>query len=283
MGMNAGGGSSLAARAVNQQLASDIAVSRQKRSRRWRLQFSLMWVGIIVALISALVLTVGINSEFIQTWTPFILLGVPVTLFVAVVSIFFAVCLAVLGALGRMSRNPYVNATASFYVSFFRGTPLILQILFVFLALPQAGIVLDPLPTAILALSLNYGAYLTEVFRSGIEAVPHGQTEAAESLGMSERLAFRRIVVPQAFRIVTPAIGNDFIAMLKDSALASVVGVQELLWRAQAAGRPSFQSMQTLFVAALVYWVLTISFTYFQNRLERRMATGDRQRRDRHA
>ena len=242
-----------------------------------------MWVAIIVALIAGLLLTVGINSEFIQKWTPFILLGVPVTLFVALVSIFFAVLLAVLGAVGRMSRNPFINAVASFYVSFFRGTPLILQILFVFLALPQAGIVLDPLPTAIVALSLNYGAYLTEIFRSGIEAVPHGQTEAAESLGMSERLAFRRIIVPQAFRIVTPAIGNDFIAMLKDSALASTVGVQELLWRAQTAGRPSFQSMQTLFVAALVYWTLTISFSFFQNRLERRMATGDRQRLDRHA
>jgi polar amino acid transport system permease protein len=282
MGM-IGGGESLAARSINQQLAGDIVASRRRRSRRWRLQFTTMWVAIIVALIAGLLLTVGINSDFIQKWTPFILLGVPVTIFVALVSIFFAVLLAVLGAVGRMSRNPYVNAVASFYVSFFRGTPLILQILFVFLALPQAGIVLDPLPTAIVALSLNYGAYLTEIFRSGIEAVPHGQTEAAESLGMSERLAFRRIIVPQAFRIVTPAIGNDFIAMLKDSALASTVGVQELLWRAQTAGRPSFQSMQTLFVAALVYWTLTISFSFFQNRLERRMATGDRQRLDRHA
>jgi len=282
MGM-IGGGDSLAARSVNQQLAGDIVKSRRRRSRRWRLQFTAMWVAIIAALIAGLLLTVGINSEFIQKWTPFILLGVPVTIFVALVSIFFAVLLAVLGAVGRMSRNPYINAAASFYVSFFRGTPLILQILFVFLALPQAGIVLAPLPTAIVALSLNYGAYLTEIFRSGIEAVPHGQTEAAESLGMSERLAFRRIIVPQAFRIVTPAIGNDFIAMLKDSALASTVGVQELLWRAQTAGRPSFQSMQTLFVAALVYWTLTISFSFFQNRLERRMATGDRQRLDRHA
>ncbi len=282
MGM-IGGGDSLAARAVNQQLAQQIASSRQQRSRRWRTQFAVMWVAIIVALIVGLLVTTGINSEFIRKWTPFILLGVPVTIFVALTSIFFAVCLAVLGALGRMSRNPYINAIASFYVSFFRGTPLILQILFVFLALPQAGIVLDPLPTAILALSLNYGAYLTEIFRSGIEAVPHGQSEAAGSLGMSERLAFRRIIVPQAFRIVTPAIGNDFIAMLKDSALASTVGVQELLWRAQTAGRPSFQSMQTLLVAALVYWTLTISFTFFQNRLERRMATGDRQRNDQHA
>ena len=133
-----------------------------------------------------------------------------------------------------------------------------------------------PVITAIVALSLNYGAYMTEVFRSGIEAVPPGQTEAAQSLGMSPRTTFRRIVAPQAFRIVTPAVGNDFVAMIKDSSLASVVGVQEILWRAQVAGKPTFQSMQTLLVAAFIYWVLTIIFSLFQGRLERRMAAGDR-------
>ena len=153
---------------------------------------------------------------------------------------------------------------------------MLLQILFIYLALPQAGIVLPAVPTAIVALSLNYGSYMTEVFRSGIEAVPHGQTEAAQSLGMNSRTTFRRIIAPQAFRIVTPAVGNDFISMIKDSSLASVVGVQEILWRAQTAGRPTFQSMQTLLVAAFIYWVLTILFSLFQNRLERRMATGDR-------
>jgi polar amino acid transport system permease protein len=187
--------------------------------------------------------------------------------------------LATAGALGRLSGNPWLNGAASFYVSFFRGTPLVLQILFLFLGLPQAGIVLDPLPTAILALGFNYGAYMTEIFRAGIQAVPHGQTEAAHSLGMDGRTTFRRIVLPQAVRIITPAVGNDFIAMLKDSSLAYIVGVQELLWRAQAAGRPTFQSMQTLLVAALVYWLMTIVFSVLQSNLERRMAAGDRSRR----
>jgi polar amino acid transport system permease protein len=157
-----------------------------------------------------------------------------------------------------------------------RGTPLLLQILFLYLGLPQAGIVLDALPTGIFALGFNYGAYMTEIFRAGIQAVPNGQVEAAESLGMTGRTTFRRIVLPQAFRIVIPAIGNDFIAMLKDSSLISVIGVQEILWRAQTAGRPTFQSMQTILVAALVYWVMTIVFSVLQNRLERRMAIGDR-------
>jgi polar amino acid transport system permease protein len=276
--MGSAGGPSVGLSA-NQQLVADIARARNRRGRTWRTKFLITWTAIVVGLVAFILLTVNVDSAFLQGVVPFILEGVPITLFLAVTSIFFATILAALGALGRLSRNPYLNGIASFYVSFFRGTPLLLQILFIYLALPQAGIVLPEIPTAIVALSLNYGSYMTEVFRSGIEAVPHGQTEAAESLGMTSRTTFRRIIAPQAFRIVTPAIGNDFIAMIKDSALASVVGVQEVLWRAQAAGRPTFQSMQTLLVAAFIYWVLTILFSLFQGRLEKRMATGDRVQR----
>jgi polar amino acid transport system permease protein len=270
------GGSTLAARSANQMLVAEIAQERERRGRRWRAKFLATWAVIVIALVAFILFTVSVDTTFLEKTIPFILLGVPITLFLAVTSIFFATILAAFGALGRLSRNPYLNGISSFYVSFFRGTPLLLQILFIYLALPQAGIVLPAIPTAIVALSLNYGSYMTEVFRSGIEAVPHGQTEAAESLGMTSRTTFRRIIAPQAFRIVTPAVGNDFVAMIKDSSLASVVGVQEILWRAQVAGRPTFQSMQTLLVAAFIYWVLTILFTLFQGRLERRMATGDR-------
>jgi polar amino acid transport system permease protein len=271
--MSFAGGAGMSA---NQMLVAEISKERERRSRRWRLAFLATWAVIVAGLILFILVTVKLDTAFLQQTIPFILQGVPITLFLAVTSIFFATILAGLGALGRLSRNPYLNGIASFYVSFFRGTPLLLQILFIYLALPQAGIVLPAIPTAIVALSLNYGSYMTEVFRSGIEAVPHGQTEAAQSLGMTSRTTFRRIIAPQAFRIVTPAVGNDFISMIKDSSLASVVGVQEILWRAQTAGRPSFQSMQTLLVAAFIYWVLTILFSLFQNRLERRMATGDR-------
>ncbi len=269
-------GDSLAARAANQQLVTDIARARERRRRVWRAKFLVTWAFIVAALIGFILITVTVDSAFLQKVLPFILAGVPITLFLAVTSIFFATILAALGALGRLSGNPFFNGIASFYVSFFRGTPLLLQILFIYIALPQAGIVLPAIPTAIVALSLNYGSYMTEVFRSGIEAVPQGQIEAAQSLGMSPRTTFRRIVAPQAFRIITPAVGNDFVAMIKDSSLASVVGVQEIVWRAQASGRPTFQSMQTLLVAAFIYWMLTILFSLFQGRLERRMAAGDR-------
>jgi polar amino acid transport system permease protein len=187
--------------------------------------------------------------------------------------------MAILGALGRLSRRAAVYATATLYVSLVRGTPLIVQILFVVLALPQIvpAAAQIPLPAlGIFALAFNYGAYLTEIFRAGIEAVPRGQREAAEALGLSQRRIFGRIVLPQAVRIVTPAIGNEFIAMIKDSALVSIIGIQELLWRAQRVGSANFRSLETLLLAALVYWVLTVIFSFFQERLERRMARSDR-------
>jgi polar amino acid transport system permease protein len=269
---------SLAARAANQQLGDDIIAADRSRSRRWRVQFLIAWAVIVAALVAFVLITINLDTDFIAKWLPFILTGVPITIFVSFASIALAVVLAILGALGRLSPNPYLNGLASFYVSFFRGTPLLLQIFFIYFALPQMGIVLPEVPTGIIALGLNYGAYMTEVFRSGIQAVPHGQTEAALSLGMTARTTFRRIIVPQAFRIVTPAIGNDFIAMLKDSSLVSVISVHELLYQAQVAGRPNHKSMQTLLIAAIVYWILTIVFSFFQARLERRQAVGDRAR-----
>ncbi len=257
-------------------LGLEIQVSDKRRAIAWRLQFMLVWLLILAGLIAFVLFTIKLNGKFLVTVIPFILGGAGMTILVSFFSIAMAIILASLGALGRLSRNPIANGVASFYVSLVRGTPLLLQILFIYLALPQAGIVLPELMCGIIALGFNYGAYMTEIFRAGIQAVPHGQTEAAESLGMNGRTTFMRIIAPQAFRIVTPAIGNDFIAMLKDSSLVSTIGVQELLWKAQAAGRPTYQSMQTLIVAALVYWVMTIVFSYVQGRLEKGMASADR-------
>jgi polar amino acid transport system permease protein len=257
-------------------LGDRILAAERGRASRWRIQFLVVWMVILAGMIAFILITVDLDAGFITKVVPFIVGGVGVTLLISFSSIALAIILAALGALGRLSRSPIANGIASFYVSLVRGTPLLLQILFIYLALPQAGLVLDAFVCGVIALGFNYGAYMTEIFRAGIQAVPGGQTEAAESLGMSGRTTFFRIIAPQAFRIVTPAIGNDFIAMLKDSSLVSAIGVHEILFNAQVAGRPTFQSMQTLIIAALVYWAMTITFSYFQNRLERRMATADR-------
>ena len=249
----------------------------RRQTFRWRTQFVITWMAILTAMTVFIVVFVGLDETLITKYFWYIIGGgIGLTIFVAVCSISLAIIFATLGALGRLSSNPVFNGVASFYVSLVRGTPLLLQVLFIYLALPQLGIVLPELLCGILALGFNYGAYMTEVFRAGIQAVPHGQTEAAQSLGMTNQTTFRRIVLPQAFRIVLPAIGNDFIAMLKDSSLVSTIGVQELLWRARLIGTKEFAAIQTLLIAAAVYWVMTIAFSYIQSRLERRMAQGDR-------
>lgn len=172
---------------------------------------------------------------------------------------------------------PPAYALATFYISLIRGTPLLLQIIFFFLALPQLGIRLTGFTAGVLALGLNYGAYMTEIFRAGIQSVGIGQREAALAIGMTANQIMRRVVLPQALRLVIPPIGNQFIAMLKDTALISVTGfVHETLWRAQKVGRANFRSLEALLVAAIFYWIITILFSAVQARIEARMARGDR-------
>ena len=258
-------------------IVGEVADARRAARLRFRLTFVFIWVFIITLVGIGLAIADAWDWEFARRSGPVIVFqGVAVTILLSVTSIIFATILALLGALGRISQNPIPNAIASFYVSLIRGTPLLVQIYVIYFALPQLGVVLPAIVCGIIALSLNYGAYMTEIFRAGIQAVPRGQREAAEALGMPSPLVFRRIVMPQAFRIVTPAIGNEFIAMLKDSALVSTISVHETLFLSQRLGRSALEPMTALLIAAIVYWVLTIIFTIFQTRLERRLAQGDR-------
>jgi polar amino acid transport system permease protein len=257
-------------------IVDDIERAQRTKGRRGRTIFILVWVGLMAAIALLLLATNNVDGPWIATWAPFIIGGAGVTIFICVTSITLATALAVVGALARLSSNTVVYALASFYVSIVRGTPLLVQIFFIYFALPQLGIILPALLAGILALGFNYGAYMTEIFRAGIQAVPRGQREAAEALGLPEGTVMRRIVLPQAIRIVIPAIGNDFISMIKDSALVSAITVQEVLNRAETVGRPSLHTLQALVIAALVYWILTIAFSLVQERLEARMRRSDR-------
>lgn len=249
----------------------------QRARRRWfRGKFALVWLVLIGGLVALLAATGNVDPAWYARWAPYILTGTTTTLLICVSSIIFATGLALIGAIARMSRYAVVYSVASLYVSLVRGTPLLVQLYFVYFGLPEVGIILDGVTAGILALSFNYGAYMTEIFRAGIQAVPPGQREAAQALGMPERLIMVRVVLPQAIRIVIPAIGNEFIAMIKDSALVSTISVEELLLRARRVGTRDFRTLQAMLLAALVYWVLTIVFSYFQERLERRMARSDR-------
>jgi polar amino acid transport system permease protein len=221
--------------------------------------------------------TIKLDTEFIRNNMTFIAGGIGQTFLVSALSITLAMVLALLAALGRLSTIPPIYALSTFYVSLIRGTPLYLQIFFFFLALPQLGIILTGLWAGVLALGLNYGAYMSEIFRAGLASVGKGQREAAIALGMTPRQTMQRVVLPQALRFAIPPIGNDFIAMTKDSALVSATGfVHEVMWRATRVGRAQFNNLEALIMAAVFYWVMTLILTYFQSLLENRLARGDR-------
>ena len=204
--------------------------------------------------------------------------GAALTLFVCFFSILASSCLGLASALGRLSRSPVLYGVSTFYTSFFRGTPLLVQIFLIYLGLPQLGPVPGAIPAGITALSLNYGAYLSEIFRSGILSVPKGQREASAALGLPGRVIMWKIVLPQATRIAIPPTGSQFIAMLKDSSLISVMGVWEIMFLAQSFGRSSYRYLEMLTTAAAIYWVLSIVFEIVQARLEAHFGRSDQAR-----
>jgi polar amino acid transport system permease protein len=258
------------------------------KERKFRANVGLSWFVLLFTLVfvfSGQEVTLGsktfsgiqIDTEFMVNNLAFIAGGLGETLRISVMSITLAMILALLAALGRLSTFPPIYALSTFYVSLIRGTPLYLQIFFFFLALPQLGIILPGLIAGVLALGLNYGAYMSEVFRAALSSVGKGQREAAIAIGMTPTQMMRRIVLPQALRFAIPPMGNDFIAMTKDSALVSATGfVHELMWRSTKVGRAQFHNLEALIMAAIFYWGVTLILSYLQSRIEARLAKGDR-------
>jgi len=200
--------------------------------------------------------------------------GAALTLFLCFCSIWLSLVLGFVTALARLSRSAVAFGVASFYASFFRGTPLLIQILLIYLGLPQLGVVPGAISAGVIALSLNYGAYLSEIFRAGIMAVPPGQRQAAVALGMTPPTTFFYIILPQAMRTIIPPTTSQFISMLKDSSLISVMGVWEVMFLAQSYGRSSYRYIEMLATAALIYWLLSIGLELVQHRLERYYGKG---------
>lgn len=194
------------------------------------------------------------------------------TIFLALTSFLIACVLGLLTALARMSHQFILQSIAILYVSVIRGTPLLVQLLLVYFGLPQIGIILSPIPSAIVALSINAGAYLSEQFRGGILSVEKGQREAALSMGMSYWQTMRRIVLPQAIRIALPAVTGQFIALIKDTSLASVITVVEITAVAEQVGASTFRYMQMFVIAAVLYWVVSTALTLGQGVLAYRLA-----------
>ena len=253
----------------------------------FKVKLGMVW-GVIALIVVFLFSLADFDVQWMLDHLWFITQGLPWTIIICGLAIILAVTLALFGALGRLSGSAIAQGVTGFYTSFFRGTPLIVQMFLIFLALPQLAppnlpglrdsLTLTALQAGVIALGLNYGAYMTEIFRAGIQSVGHGQVEAAEALGMTYRQRMRRIVLPQAIRVIIPPTGNEFIAMLKDSALisllGSVVAQMEIFRRSQLVGRADFRPLEAFVVAAGLYWILTTIFQIFQTRLERRLSKG---------
>jgi len=217
-------------------------------------------------------------------FNPLIREGAWRTIQVAVAAQLLGVVLGLLFALMRISRNPVTNVFSGFYVWFFRGTPVLLQLFILYFGIPQLvgdqtfTRELTAFRAAILAFGVNEGAYMSEIVRAGILSVEAGQMDAAKSLGMTQLQAMRHVVLPQALRVVVPPTGNEFIAMLKNTSLASAISLVELLYASNLIYSSNFKFMELLVVAAIWYLAMTTVFSLLQAELERLLAVGERER-----
>jgi L-cystine transport system permease protein len=193
------------------------------------------------------------------------------TIPLALVSFALGLVLALVVALMRLSRVRVVSAIAAAYVSVIRGTPLLVQLFVVFYGLPSVGLTISPWPSAIIAFSLNIGGYAAEVIRAAIQSVPKGQWEAAHMIGMDRATALRRVILPQAARVSVPPLSNEFISLVKDTSLASLILVTELFREAQQIAAFSQEFMVLYVEAAAVYWVICLFLSGGQTVLEKRL------------
>lgn len=208
---------------------------------------------------------------------PFLLRGAYYTVILSLGGMFFGLLLGFCLALMRLSALRPLSWTARVYVSFFRGTPLLVQLFLIYYGLPQLGIELDPLPAALIGFSLNMAAYACEILRAAISSIDRGQWEAAASIGMTRGQAMRRAILPQAARTALPPLGNSFISLVKDTALAATIQVPELFRQAQLITARTFEIFTMYLAAALIYWVLASVLAHLQNRLEARVNRHDQE------
>jgi polar amino acid transport system permease protein len=277
----------------DEQMGLDLAAYQQRQRKILSIKIAVVWL-VMSSFIMAFLLFIEFDFGYVLENAWYIIKeGAKWTIFISLVSIFFATILALFGALGRLSHNAIALGLSGFYVSLFRGTPLLIQIYVIYLGLPQVGkslavlgatlglpflstvgdlFILSPIQSGVLALSLNYGAYMTEIFRAGIQSIHHGQNEAAISLGLTRWQTIRRVILPQAVRIIIPDIGNQFIAMQKDSSLVSIMGVWELTYMANRLARKEIKFMEMFLLAAAMYWLLTIISAWLEGLLEKRLS-----------
>lgn len=225
-------------------------------------------------------------SAFFEFLTPdniiFLLQGAGKSLLLATCALFFGIIFGVLGAAAKISKNRFLRFLGNVYVEVIRGTPMLLQILFLYIAFPVmmrsitgTRFIPDPYIVGAVAMSINSGAYCTELIRSGIMGVDKGQWEACKVLGLNYKQMMRLVILPQAFKRIVPPIVSEYITLIKDSSLISVLGATELLYSAQILGANTFDLIPPLLVAAVFYLVMTLATSYLARKLERKLSQSD--------
>lgn len=216
------------------------------------------------------------NFSFLEKYYGYFLRGAEITVVLAFFAVLIGTVLGLFLTLLRRSKVKIISFIATAYVEFVRGTPLLVQIYIIYIGLPKLiGIDFPDLTVGAIALALNSSAYVSEIIRAGIEAVDKGQMEAARSLGMNERMAMFQVVIPQAFKNILPALGNEFISVIKESSMVSVIGVAELMYNANTVKGNTALGLEPVVVAAIIYFIMTFTLTRVLGYVERRMKASD--------
>ena len=214
------------------------------------------------------------NVDLMINSLPLLIVGAGITIQITAISVGLGLIIGMFVGIARICNVKVLRALATVYIDFLRGTPLLVQIFLIYFALPMVvGQRVDPFIAAITACGINSGAYIAEIFRAGIQAIDEGQMEAGRSLGMSWVQTMRYIIVPQAFKNVIPPLGNEFIALLKDSSLVSVIGFEELTRRGQLIIARTYGSLEIWITVALIYLVMTLTISRLVSYMEKRLAT----------
>lgn len=216
------------------------------------------------------------NFTFLEKYYAFFLNGAKITIVLAFFAVLFGTIMGLGLTLLRKSRFKILRAIGTAYVEFVRGTPLLVQIYIIYIGLPKLiGIDLPDMTTGAIALALNSSAYVSEIIRAGIDAVDKGQMEAARSLGMNQKTAMINIIIPQAFKNILPALGNEFISVIKESSMVSVIGVAELMYNANTVKGNTALGLEPVIVAAVLYFIITFTLSRVLGYVERRMKVSD--------
>lgn len=216
------------------------------------------------------------DFSFLPEYYNFFIEGAKLTLYLAFFTVLLGTLLGLLLSLMRLSNNKFLKLLSSMYVEFLRGTPLLVQIYIIYYGLPSLGIEFSDIVAGVIALSINSSAYVSEIIRAGLEAVDKGQMEAARSLGMSYGQAMKHIIIPQGFKNILPALGNEFIVVVKESSIVSVIGLHDLMYNANIIRGNTFRPFEPLIIAALIYFIMTFTLSKVLGILERKMKAYDK-------